>query len=78
MKEGEHTSNERALYWAKACEDSMPRLIAYGLRLANGRIYDAQDLAQETFCHASTCSANPEEIKNPLGYVARRKHGEYG
>jgi RNA polymerase sigma factor (sigma-70 family) len=71
MTEGEHISNKHALYWAKACEDSMQRLRAYGLRLANGRSYDADDLVQETVYRTLTYSENPERIRNPLGYLLR-------
>lgn len=70
-KEDEHISNLHALYWAKACEDYMQRLIAYALRLANGRRYDADDLVMETVCRALIYSRNPEGIRNPLGYLLR-------
>ncbi|HEX5733539.1 MAG TPA: RNA polymerase sigma factor [Blastocatellia bacterium] len=71
MKEVEHTSNQHSLYWAKACEDFMQRLIAYAFRLANGRSYDADDLVQETVCRALTYSEDPKGISNPLGYLLR-------
>lgn len=71
MTEGDHTINQHALYWTKACEDFMQRLIAYALRLANGRSYDADDLVQETVLHALNCSKDPSEVKNPLGYLLR-------
>jgi RNA polymerase sigma factor (sigma-70 family) len=70
-EEGDRTNNQYALYWTKVCEDFMQRLIAYALRLANGRAYDAEDLVQETICRALVYSKNPEEIKNPLGYLLR-------
>lgn len=70
-EEGDHTANPYDLYWTKVCEDFMQRLIAYALRLVNGRTYDADDLVQETICRALLYSKNPEEIKNPLGYLLR-------
>lgn len=71
MNEGDHLSNQHTLYWTKACEDFMQRLIAYALKLANGRRYDADDLVQETVCRALSYSENPEKIENPLGYLLR-------
>jgi RNA polymerase sigma factor (sigma-70 family) len=71
MTESDHTTNQHALYWIKICEDFMQRLIAYALRLANGRSYDADDLVQETVLHALNCSKNPAEVKKPVGYLLR-------
>ena len=70
-KEGEHISNRHALYWAKASEDYMQRLMAYALRLASGRRYDADDLVMETICRALIYAENPEVIRSPLGYLLR-------
>jgi RNA polymerase sigma factor (sigma-70 family) len=56
-------------FWAKACEEFMPRLTAHALRLENGRVYDAEDLVQATACRALTYVTNPEEIRNPCGYL---------
>jgi RNA polymerase sigma factor (sigma-70 family) len=58
-------------FWEKACEDSKQRLISYALRLANGRLYDAEDLFQDTVCRALDYSRNPEAISDPLGYLLR-------
>jgi RNA polymerase sigma factor (sigma-70 family) len=71
MKEGDHTANQHALYWTKVCEEFMQRLIAYAMRLANGRSYDADDLVQETVLHALNCSKDPTEVKKPVGYLLR-------
>jgi RNA polymerase sigma factor (sigma-70 family) len=71
MTEGDQPTNQHALYWTKACEDFLQRLIAYALRLANGRSCDADDLVQETRLHALSCSKDPREVKNPLGYLLR-------
>ena len=71
MKEGDHTANPHALYWTKVCEEFMQRLIAYALRLVNGRSYDADDLVQETLLHALHCSKDPAEVKQPVGYLLR-------
>jgi RNA polymerase sigma factor (sigma-70 family) len=61
-------------YWEKACEDSKKTLHTYAFKLANGRIYDVEDLVQETYCHALTSSGNPAKIKNPLAYLLRIMH----
>jgi len=71
MTEGDHTVNPHALYWTAACQEFMQRLIAYALRLANGRSYDAEDLVQATVCRALGCTKDPDEVKNPLGYLLR-------
>lgn len=71
MTEGDHIINQHALYWTKACEDFMQRLIAFAMKLANGRSYDADDLVQETVLHALNCSKDPGEVKNHLGYLLR-------
>lgn len=71
MTEGDHTINPHALYWTRACEAFMQRLIAYAMKLANGRSYDADDLVQETVLHALNCSKDPGEVANPLGYLLR-------
>jgi RNA polymerase sigma factor (sigma-70 family) len=71
MTEGAHSTNQVVLYWTRACEEFMQRLIAYALKLANGKSYDADDLVQETVLHALSCSKDPKEVKNPLGYLLR-------
>lgn len=71
MTKGDQPINQHTLYWTKACEDFMQRLIAYAMRLANGRSYDADDLVQETVLHALNCSKDPGEVRNPLGYLLR-------
>lgn len=71
QEEGDHANNQYALYWTQVCEDFMQRLIAYALRLVNGRTYDADDLVQETIYRALLYSRNPQDITNPLGYLLR-------
>ena len=68
-KEGEYISDQHALYWSKASEDYMERLLAYAMRLANGRRYDAEALVQETVCRILMYPTNPEDIRSPLGYL---------
>jgi RNA polymerase sigma factor (sigma-70 family) len=58
-------------YWEKAYKDFQQPLSARARRLANGRLYDAEDYMQETFCRALTYARDPEEISNPLGYLLR-------
>jgi RNA polymerase sigma factor (sigma-70 family) len=58
-------------YWEKACEDYYQRLIIGARRLANGRLSDAEDLAQEAVCRALIYSSDPAEIKNTLTYLLR-------
>lgn len=56
-------------FWEKTCEALMQRLTAYALRLVNGRIYDAEELVQETVCRILTYPRNPEEIRSHLAYL---------
>jgi RNA polymerase sigma factor (sigma-70 family) len=63
--------NQYGPFWAKTIEDSNERLMSFARRLSNGRVYDAEDLTQETACRALTYSRNPEEIRNPLSYLLR-------
>ena len=71
-EDGNHQSRtQHRPYWEKACEDAYQRLIVGARRLANGRLSDAEDLAQETVCRALIYSRNPEEIRNPLSYLLR-------
>lgn len=58
-------------YLEKAYEDYKQNLFSRARRLANGRLPDAEDLMQETFCRALTYPSNPGEINNPLGYLLR-------
>lgn len=67
--ETNNSRDQHRPFWAQACQDFMQRLIAFALKLANGRNYDADDLVQETFCRALTYSRNPEEIRSPFGYL---------
>jgi DNA-directed RNA polymerase specialized sigma24 family protein len=63
------TSKDHRPYWENACEDFKKRLTSYALRLANGKVYDAEDLIQDTTCRALMYSPNPTTIDNPLGYL---------
>lgn len=68
------SNNKRNLYCPyleKAYKDFQKPLFSRARRLANGRLYDAEDLMQETFCRALIYPSDPEEIGNPLGYLLR-------
>jgi RNA polymerase sigma factor (sigma-70 family) len=56
-------------YLEKSYKDFSKQLFSRARRLANGRLPDAEDLMQETFCRALIYPGNPEEISNPLGYL---------
>lgn len=73
MTDDDHAT-QRAQYgpfWMQTIEDSNKPLMSYARRLANGRIYDAEDLVQETACRALIYSRNPGEIRNPRSYLLR-------
>jgi RNA polymerase sigma factor (sigma-70 family) len=55
--------------WAKACEVFSQRLRVYALKLANGRLSDAEDLVQETICRMLTYPRKPTEIRSPSDYL---------
>jgi RNA polymerase sigma factor (sigma-70 family) len=61
-------------FWAKALEDANGRLMSYARRLVNGRVYDAEDLFQETACRALIYSRDPDGIGNPAYYLLRMMH----
>jgi RNA polymerase sigma factor (sigma-70 family) len=65
----DNSLEQHRLFWAQAYQDYMQRLIAFALKLANGRNFEAEDLVQETFCRALTYAKNPEEIRSPFGYL---------
>lgn len=56
-------------YLNKAYDEHKKSLDARARRLSNGRLHDAEDLVQETFCRALIYPMNPEEIRNPRGYL---------
>lgn len=58
-------------FWVKALEDASVLLMAYARRLANGKVYDAEDLFQETACRALTYARDPGGIRNPAYYLLR-------
>jgi RNA polymerase sigma factor (sigma-70 family) len=58
-------------FWVKALEETNERLMSYARRLANGRVYDAEDLFQETACRALAYARDPGEIRNPAYYLLR-------
>lgn len=58
-------------FWEKACEEFLSRLTLSAHRLTNNRIYDAEDLVQETICRALSYNRNPKEISNTLSYLLR-------
>lgn len=68
-EEGDSANNQYALYWMQACEELMQRLMAYALRLTNGRTYDADDLVQETIYRSLLYSTDPNKVRNPLAYL---------
>ena len=69
--ETNNSRDQHRPFWAQACQDYMQRLIAFALKLVNGRSYDADDLVQETLLHALHCSKDPAEVKQPVGYLLR-------
>lgn len=56
-------------YLKKAYDEHKKSLYDRARRLSNGRLHDAEDLVQETFCRALTYPMNPHEIRNPRGYL---------
>ncbi|HEX5733535.1 MAG TPA: sigma-70 family RNA polymerase sigma factor [Blastocatellia bacterium] len=56
-------------FWERACKDFRKRLTAYAMTLANGSVYDAEDLVQETVYRILKYPQNPELITNPLSYL---------
>lgn len=56
-------------FWAQVCEAFSQRLKVYALRLANGRLSDAEDLMQETVCRVLMYPQNPVEVRNPSRYL---------
>lgn len=69
--DGDHIRNHYRPYLEKTYKDFYQPLFSRARRLANGRLHDAEDLMQETFCRALIYPRNPEEISNPLGYLLR-------
>lgn len=68
MAESDHEYDHHA-YLIKAYDEHRKSLQDRGRRLCNGRHHDAEDLVQETFCRALIYPMNPEEIRNPRGYL---------
>jgi RNA polymerase sigma factor (sigma-70 family) len=56
-------------FWVQVCEAFIQRLRVYALRLANGRLSDAEDLMQETVCRILMHPQNPVKVRNPSGYL---------
>jgi RNA polymerase sigma factor (sigma-70 family) len=56
-------------FWEKACEQFHQRLFSYARILTKDRVYDAEDLVQETVCRAFLYCKNPEEVRNPFNYL---------
>jgi RNA polymerase sigma factor (sigma-70 family) len=67
--DSDHKRNRYRPYLEQTYKDFYQRLFSRARRLANGRLPDAEDLMQETFCRALNYPRNPEEITNPLGYL---------
>jgi len=67
---GEHRTRHGP-FWVKALEDANERMMSYARRLTNGRVYDAEDLVQETACRALTYTPDPGGIGNPASYLLR-------
>jgi RNA polymerase sigma factor (sigma-70 family) len=61
-------------YLIKAYDDHMKSLQGRARRLCNGRHHEAEDLVQETFLRTLIYPMNPEEIRNPRGYLLRVMH----
>ena len=69
-KKGSVTSlNRHRPFWEKACEDLKERLTVNALRLTNGKVYDAEDLLQGTFCRILMYPRNPEKVRTPIAYL---------
>lgn len=69
MSENVNSRKQHRPFWEKACQEFMPRLIACALRLANGRIYDSEDLVQGTVLRALMYAKDPQETRSPFGYL---------
>lgn len=63
-------SDETIDFWEECYKRCKKTLLACALKLVNGKC-EADDLIQETFYRALLYSKNPQEIKNPLGYLLR-------
>ncbi len=63
--------NRHLAFWERACDDAKQQLISYARRLAKGRVYDADDLFQDTVCRIFVYLKNPEDIRNPVAYLLR-------
>lgn len=66
----DHDDDHHA-YLRKAYGEHKKSLNDRARRLSNGRFHDAEDLVQETFYRALIYPMNPEEIRNPRGYLLR-------
>jgi DNA-directed RNA polymerase specialized sigma24 family protein len=61
--------SEHRPFWEQACQDLKQGLMSYALTLANGKLYDAEDLVSETTCRALSYSPDPATVLNPLRYL---------
>ena len=61
--------NDYSLYWTNVYNALRPRLLAYALVLANGKLSDAEDLLQEAFLRVFKYLTNPEKIRSPFAYL---------
>lgn len=71
MTEDDSTNNRNPHlpFWEKICVDLKDTLKTKALRLANGRVQDAEDLVQGTVCRILMYPRNPQKIRSPLGYL---------
>jgi RNA polymerase sigma factor (sigma-70 family) len=71
MTEDDSTNNRNPhlSFWEKICVDLKDTLKTKALRLANGRVQDAEDLVQGTVCRILMYPRNPQKIRSPRGYM---------
>ncbi|HKY04582.1 MAG TPA: RNA polymerase sigma factor [Blastocatellia bacterium] len=61
--------NPHRTFWEEFCKEFIGRLTAYALKLAKGKVCDAEDYVQETIRRILTYPKNPEEIESPFSYL---------
>lgn len=66
-----NSRNQHRPFWEKTCEVFKEALTVKALRLSNGRIHDAEDLVQGTFCRILMYPKNPKKVRSPFGYLLR-------
>jgi len=69
--DNDNNRNPHRPFWEKVCEELKDALKAKALRLANGRVEDAEDLVQGTVCRILMYPRNPQKIGSPLRYLFR-------